>query len=226
MTRHRLAIYDLDKTITRAPTYTPFLVHAALNHAPWRLVLLPLAGLAGLGFKLGLRTRGQVKEAAHRLMLGERLPAREAETLARTFADRVIAHGVHPQAIRRIEADRAAGFRIVIATASYAFYARAIAEKLGIEDVIGTRTARYVDASILPRIEGENCYGPAKLAMIRDWLAHQGIAREDAFIRFYSDHASDAPCLDFADEPFAVNAHAALAKLARVRGWPMLDWRD
>ncbi|MDQ2762943.1 MAG: HAD-IB family hydrolase, partial [Pseudomonadota bacterium] len=73
-------------------------------------------------------------------------------------------------------------------------------------------------------IAGENCYGPAKLRMIEDWMAGQGIARTDAEIRFYSDHVSDAPTLAWADEAFAVNPHAPLRALALVKGWTVLDW--
>jgi hypothetical protein len=35
------AIYDMDRTVTRRATYTPFLMHCALRRAPWRLLLLP-----------------------------------------------------------------------------------------------------------------------------------------------------------------------------------------
>ena len=35
------AIYDMDRTVTRHATYTPFLLHCALRRAPWRLLLLP-----------------------------------------------------------------------------------------------------------------------------------------------------------------------------------------
>ena len=37
-----LAIYDLDRTVTRRATYTPFLLHCAVRRAPWRLLLLPV----------------------------------------------------------------------------------------------------------------------------------------------------------------------------------------
>ena len=37
-----LAIYDMDRTVTRRATYTPFLLHCALRRAPWRLVFLPI----------------------------------------------------------------------------------------------------------------------------------------------------------------------------------------
>ena len=36
-----LAIYDMDKTITRVSTYVPFLMHAMRKRAPWRALLLP-----------------------------------------------------------------------------------------------------------------------------------------------------------------------------------------
>jgi phosphoserine phosphatase len=42
-------------------------------------------------------------------------------------------------------------------------------------------------------------------------------------VRFYSDHASDAPVFEWADEPVAVNPHAKLAKLAATRGWTVED---
>ena len=38
---HRLAIYDMDRTVTFSGTYTGFLIHVARAMAPWRLILLP-----------------------------------------------------------------------------------------------------------------------------------------------------------------------------------------
>jgi phosphoserine phosphatase len=57
-------------------------------------------------------------------------------------------------------------------------------------------------------------------------MAGQEIDRHSVRIRFYSDHASDAPVLEWADEPFAVNAHDKLRRLALQRGWPIVDWDD
>ena len=38
----RAAIYDLDRTVLRTPTFTLFLLWAAWREAPWRLLLLPV----------------------------------------------------------------------------------------------------------------------------------------------------------------------------------------
>ena len=220
-----LAIYDMDKTITHMPTWTPFLLHTArTSGAPWRLALVPFAGVAALGYVGRLISRGRLKYVMQRMMLGKRLSPAQERRSAEAFADRVVRDGVFASARARIEADRAAGYRLVMATASYRFYVEAIAQRLGFDAVIGTESVRDANGNLLAGIDGENCYGPAKLRMIEAWMAREGIARTDAHVRFYSDHVSDAPTFDWADEPFAVNAHGPLRLLAKAKGWPMPDW--
>ena len=136
-----------------------------------------------------------------------------------------MATGVLDAARGRIAADKAAGYRLVMATASYAFYARAIAARLGFDDVIATESEHDPAGALTSRIAGENVYGAAKLRAVEAWMGRAGLARDDCSVRFYSDHVSDAPVLEWADEPFAVNAHGPLRALARARGWPVLDWR-
>jgi len=159
-----------------------------------------------------------------RMMLGKTLTPAQERRAAEAFADRVMRDGVFAAALRQIETDRAAGYRLVMATASYRFYVESIAERLGFDAVIGTESLRDANGHLLAGIDGENCYGPAKLAMIERWMAREGIARHDAHVRFYSDHVSDAPTFAWADEPFAVNAHGPLRLLAKAKGWPMPDW--
>lgn len=219
----RIAIYDLDRTITRAPTWTPFLLDAVLRHAPWRLALVPVVlGAAGLK-ALGLIHRDRLKQVMHRAALGTLTPAR-AERLAAGWLGRFGPAQIRGKARARIAADRAEGYRIVIATAAYRFYAEAIAREIGADALIATATALDPHGRLLPRIDGGNCYGPAKRAMIESWLAAEGIDRAAAHIRFYSDHVSDVPSFDWADEAIAVNPHAALRRVAAARGWPIVDW--
>ncbi|MDO7843112.1 HAD family hydrolase [Sphingomonas immobilis] len=220
---HRFAIYDLDKTITYAPTWTSFLLLASRLIAPWRLLLLPVLGAVTIGYALKLVGRGRLKELAHALLIGPRVPVAKLEAVAALFAEGVVPGETYAGARARIAADRAEGYEVLIATASYALYVRAIAERLGVGTVIGT-LAEVRDGYVLARISGENCYGPAKLRMIEAWLAGQGIARGEATVRFYSDHVSDAPTLAWADEAFAVNAHAPLREMAKARGWAVVDW--
>ncbi len=221
----RIAIYDMDKTITRRPTFTPFLLHAARTRNPARLLLLPFVGLTVAAYALRLIDRGRLKELNHALLIGPAIPPAEAKALAESFAEETRRDNILPRAAARVLADKAEGYTPVLATASYEFYSGAIARSLGFEHVIGTLTTTDTSGALLARIAGENCYGPGKLRMIGAWMAREGLRREDCTIRFYSDHVSDAPVFDWADEAYATNAHAPLTKLARERGWQVLDWR-
>ncbi|MES2337335.1 MAG: HAD-IB family hydrolase [Pseudomonadota bacterium] len=220
----RLAIYDLDRTITSVPTWTPFLIHAAVTRAPWRLLLAPVVIAAMLAYRVGRIDRRTLKQGMHRLLVGP-LPPDQAAAVAQSFADRFVVRHIYPAARQRIAADRAAGYRIVIATAAHRFYASRIAAALGIDDVVATEAAIDAHGRVSSRITGANCYGPDKLAMIQAWMAGEGLARDTTHVRFYSDHATDAPTFDWADEAIAVNPHARLRRLAAARGWPILEWR-
>lgn len=221
---HELAIYDMDRTITRNATYTPFLLHAARRLAPWRLLLVPVLLGAMLAYVLKRIDRGRLKEIAHRLMIGASVSSVDLARVAESFADRTIAHNLRGGALRQLAEDRAAGRRLVLATASYRLYASAIAERLGMDDVIATGSIIGLDARVAARIDGENCYGPAKLRMIHAWLETHGLLRPGIEVRFYSDHVSDAPVLDWADHAFAVNPSPKLRRLAAERRWPILIW--
>lgn len=219
-----LAIYDLDRTITRRPTYTLFLIHCALRRQQWRLALLPLVAIAMLSYLIGLIDRGKLKELCQSLLIGRRIHAAQLQPLAQSFADATVASNIRPGARLAIERDRGQGRRLVLATASYRLYASEIATRLGFDDVIATGSVIGLDERVHARIEGENAYGEAKMRMIAQWVDKSGLTGKHGHVRFYSDHASDAPAFEWADEAVAVNPHAKLARLAAKRGWAVEDW--
>ena len=220
----KLAIYDMDRTITYRGTYTPFLLHVARNMAPWRLVLAPLVPFAMLAYVLKFISRKQLKEFNQRLMIGPHVLREKLEPHIESFADMVMRGNVRAGALERIAQDRKDGCRLIMATASYRLYVEAIARRLGFDDVIATDHLGQDMDYVRAKIAGDNCYDVAKLTMIREWMVREGVDRDQAYIRAYSDHVSDEPMLIFADEPYAANPHPPLAKLAEEKGWPRLDW--
>jgi HAD superfamily phosphoserine phosphatase-like hydrolase len=220
----RLAIYDMDRTITARPTFTPFLIHAALTLNPLRLLLAPAVVVAILLYTAKVISRATLKETMQGLLLGRSIdPARLARVVG-SFAEKTALKNIRKGAPERIASDKAEGYHLILATASYRLYADAIGTRMGFDDVIATNTLVGLDTRIMAKIDGENCYGPAKLRMVTAWMKNMGVAREDAHIRFYSDHVSDAPVLAWADEAFAVNAHGPLVKLARNMKWTIVNW--
>ncbi len=219
LTRQPLALYDMDRTITRRGTLAAFLAFVLARRQGWRALMLPLVGVAALGYAGGLLTRGRLKEISLTLLIGARYDAGELARISADYAGHVLAANARSAALSQIAADRAAGYRVVLATASVHLYVDAIAQRLGIDDVIAT--------ALEPgraRLAGPNCYGTDKRALIDAWMAREGLAAERAHIRAYSDHVSDAPMLELADEPFAVSPSPALRSEAAVRGWPVLEW--
>ena len=223
---HRVAMYDMDRTITRSGTYSGFLIHVARRRQQWRLLFLPLVGLAGVAYSLRLIDRSRLKAINLRLLVGKRFRRAEIAPLAESYADKVVARGLHPAALDQIAVDREAGYRLLLATASFHLYVDAIARRLGIDDVLATRLDEPDGADhIHARLAGDNCYGDAKFARISDWLAANDITRDAAHVRAYSDHVSDHPMLRFADEAVATTPSRGLKKLAPTMGWQVVDWR-
>lgn len=219
-----LAIYDMDRTVTRHATYTPFLLHCASRRQQWRLLFVPFVALAMLGYVLKLYDRARLKEMCHFLLLGSKVHPRDLQPLVQSFADATVANNIRPGARQAIARDKSQGRRVVLATASYRLYASAIADRLGFDDVIATGSIIGLDERVHARIEGQNCYGEEKMRMIADWVDKSGLTGAHGHVRFYSDHASDAPAFEWSDEPVAVNPHDRLRRLASQRGWAIEDW--
>lgn len=220
-----LSIFDLDHTLTRNGSWSPFLLFAARRRAPWRLVFAPLVVGLMAACKGHLLSRKQLKQAMHRLMLGSTADIERLTDLVSAYAEQSLARNIYPQALANIAAEHAAGRRVVIASAAHLFYLEPIAERLGVADVVGT-ASRWNGRYLTPRIAGEHCYGADKRRMLEDWLFDQDITRADAHIRFFSGDLSDLPIFEWADEAVAVNPSRRLLELALRRGWTVYDWRQ
>jgi HAD superfamily phosphoserine phosphatase-like hydrolase len=168
--------------------------------------------------------RSRLKEINHSLMLGGLVHPSDLRPLVESFAEKTVRTNIRPGARAAIERDKAEGRRLVLATASYRLYAEAIGQRLGFDDVVATGTVIGLNEEWAAKIEGENCYGPAKKRMLDIWLDAEGLAGHHGHVRFYSDHVSDAPVFDWADEAVAVNPHGRLRQLATARGWRVEDW--
>lgn len=215
----RIAIFDLDRTVTRSGTYTPFLLGCgpALGRSGLAMVLATLPALGAYG--LGLATRAELKAAMLGCSIAGRLRAEVAAWAGRFAAGWLGAH-IRPGARAAVARHKAAGDRLVLATASFDFYARLFTAALGFDDLIATRSAWEGDV-LRAAVGGENCYGPAKLAAVRAY-----VERLDPKPRVvaYSDHHADFELLRWADEGVAVNPTRTLRRLARIHGLAVADW--
>ncbi len=210
-----VALFDLDRTITRAGTYTPFLLHCK-GMRP-RALAKALASAAR--YKLGRMTRAALKARMLEVSIAGASRA-EVAAWAETFVGSWLETQVRPGAKAAIARHRAAGDKIVMATASFDFYAQVFAARLGFDDTIATASVWDDKDTLCAAVAGENCYGPAKVAMVKSYLAANPASR----ITAYSDHHTDFEFLRMADEGVAVNPNAKLRKLALAHGLAVVDW--
>lgn len=209
----KVAIYDLDKTLVREATFTPFLAFAARSLAPIRLALLPVWVLLMIGYKIGLYSRTRLKIMGMRLMIGKRDVA-ELRNVGRAFAKAHVERAGWLKGVTSmLREDQNSGARVAIATAAFEFYAQAFAEMLDVETLIATRWDGQ-------GIAGGNCYGDTKRHRVEDWL---GVPAGEVQMRFVSDSFADQPLLDLAADPVFVTRSARKRARAEANGWRVID---
>ncbi len=146
----------------------------------------------------------------------------EVDYIAGPFVEEVIEPLIHSDAMRCVARHRAAGERILIISATPSFLVRAIAARLGIEDVLGT-DLELQHGSYSGRISGIPTAREGKIQRLAQWLEEQDETLAGA--HFYSDSRNDLPLLCHVEHPHAVNPDAALRTHAERQGWEILDWR-
>lgn len=210
-------IFDMDRTITRQPTWTRFLIFANRARPVFWLFLLRILA-QGAAYKLGFASRDSVKVVSLRAL--SHLSRSQLETIAADFIAREVKTGLRPGAVAAIRWHVARGDRLIIASASVDLYVDLLARALGFQEVIATRLDWSENGSVPPpRLLGKNCYGDAKMERIAD----HGLSR---FQYAYSDHVSDLDMLLMAENGIAVNPSSGLRQAAQKRGLRIVDFES
>ncbi len=211
------AIFDLDRTITRAPTWTWFLIHVN-GKRPLFIGQIALIVLRMIAYKLRLVPRTSIKAAGVRTLAGH--SRAELQAKADAFVADILATGLRPGAVAAIKAHKARGDRLVLVSAAVDVVAEPLARALGFDDVICTRLTWPVGASG-PVLDGANCYGAEKLRRLAELQAEQPFS---APTYAYSDHVSDLELLTGADQGVAVNPSSRLRRAAPTHGLEIVDF--
>lgn len=213
------AIFDLDRTITRLPTWTPFLFYVN-GLRPAFLVRILLLALHMIGYKLKLASRDSVKARGIRTLAGFDRATLQAKADA-FVADR-LAHGLRPGASAAISFHRQRGDRLILVTAAVDMIAEPLGRALGFDEIIATRMSWDAGAGVpVPVLHGANCYGAEKLRRIDEIRALRPFHGP---IFAYSDHVSDLELLCQADHGIAVNPSSGLRRAAPTCGIEIVDF--
>lgn len=197
----RIAVFDLDGTLTRVDTFLPFLVTFAFKRRmAWRIVVIPFVVLAYL---LKLLRDHQAKQLLMRFFLGGQTRDqidRHASEFSRTWVGRRL----HPLCVERLRHHQEQGDRVVIVSASPDVYVPEVARLLGVEETVCTRV-KWDNDRCLGTIDGKNCKREAKIEMLVEYLGED--AAPEHMIS-YGDSRSDLPLLRWVREGYLIGKYS------------------
>jgi phosphatidylglycerophosphatase C len=215
----RLAVFDLDGTITRHDTLAPYALGFVVRKRPWRLPALLLVLPALLGHAIGLVDRGGLKAAFIRAALGG-CRRKDLERWTATFVDRLQADGLFSQAIEAIQAHARAGDHLILLSASTDLYVPAIGAALGFQEAICTGL-RWDGEALVGTLTTPNRRGEEKARCVAALLARYPGVPSVA----YGNAASDIAHLKLVENGVLVNGSAAARREAVRAGITCTEWR-
>jgi HAD superfamily hydrolase (TIGR01490 family) len=214
-----VAFFDLDRTVLCANSGSLWVRRElALGHISRWQALQASAWLAR--YHLGLAAMEDAVTRAITHLKG--LPEAALRLRSETFYETEVRLLVRPGAREAIAAHRAKGHRLALLTSSMSYLAERVQQELAFDASLSNRFE--VDAAGLytGRTVGAVCFGAGKLSHAQAYARAQGV--ELSACTFYTDSYSDLPVLTAVGTPVAVNPDRRLAREARRRGWPILDW--
>lgn len=208
-----VAYFDLDHTLIAGYSATALVLERVRGGSLHRM----LASLGALlGYGIGRTDYYALLSAFVRDLTGE--SERALRELGERAFQRRIQSWIYPQARTLIDIHRRLGHHIVIVTSATRFQSAPVARELAVDALLCTEL-EVVSDLVSGKVQ-QFCFGPGKLSAA-EVVAHRRQTDLDRAY-FYSDSADDLPLLEAVRHPVVVNPRAAMARLARTRGWPCL----
>ena len=218
MSAGRLALFDLDGTITRRDTFAPWVLGLLRRH-PGRWWRAPALLLHLLLYALRIHDRGSLKGAVmHTLFAGM-----HRETVAawsREFAHLAATELAFPEALEAIRTHRADGEELILLSASPDTYVPLIGEALGFSRTICSEV-RWKDDLLDGRLIGANRRGPEKSRVLEALRAERPGRR----VIGYGNSPPDLDHLLRCEEAVYVNAGPGLRRRLVLPKLRYVHWR-
>jgi len=214
------AFFDLDRTLLRRSSA---LALAPAFRAAGLISRRQLATAAAWQLLFALRGAGHdaVKRAAEDgLSVLRGYTPEELRSLVAGQMERVLKPLVYAESLDLVELHRSRGEPVYIVSATLQEIVEHIADDLGLDGAVGS-TCEIVDGLYTGRTL-RAAHGPGKAQATRELAASEGIDLSSSTA--YSDSHTDVPFLEAVGHPVATNPDRALRRIARERGWQVVDF--
>jgi len=215
------AFFDLDKTVIARASMAAFGHHFYRGGLISRSTVVRALASQLVYLHLGASEQKLARIRESVLDLTRGWDQREVSRIVREALDDVVEPIIYAEALELLEQHRASGRKTYLVSASPEEIVQPLAEYLGVDGAIASRAVVDLDG----RYTGEMAfyaYGQFKAEAIRDLALFEDIDLSSSYA--YSDSYTDVPMLEAVGHPAAVNPDRVLARLARDRGWEILQF--
>jgi fatty acyl-CoA reductase len=217
------AFFDLDGTLVKSTIVHYYMFFRQQRMSPtWRRIWTNLFWMKCVVYLIMDQVdRSRLNVIFYRNYRG--LRADETRAQARACCEQVLMPRLYREARKAVEAQRAAGRRLVLLTGSLDFVVAPFAEALGFDEVIAARLAEAA-GRFTGGLEGSPIGDDVKADRARAWADAHGASLADCHA--FGDSIADLPLLAAVGHPHAINPDRRLTAIAQARGWPIERWTE
>ena len=197
----KLAIFDIDYTITKKETLMEFFKYAVKQDIR-NIRFLPRALFSGLMYLLKVYNEKEVKE--HFLKFIDKINEKDLAILVKKFYEEKLSTILYKDALNMMKKLKKEGYDIYLISASPEFYINEFYAIDEVDKIIGCRFS-FKDGIFTRTMDGENCKGEEKVKRLKKFLEDENIDVDFKESYMFSDSLSDEPLLRLVGKPYLIN---------------------
>ena len=216
----RLALFDLDGTLTRSDTEKEWVRLLAERG------LMDPDPFAEFERQYHAGTLDMQAYYAWYLQPFMQLPVGQLDELRDELVHKRMLPSIDANAKRWLADEKDRGARTLLVSASNAYLVVPIGDALGFDKSYGTEFARDAEGRFTGGLGGPSCYQQGKVDVVTRDLEPFGGWDAVTFSRAWSDSHNDLPMLEACTEKFVVHPDPTLAANAKKGGWTFVEFSD
>ena len=197
----KLAIFDIDYTITKKETLMEFYKYS-LEEDIKNIRFLPRALYSGLMYGIGIYDERRVKECFLKFI--DNIEEEKLQELVKRFYKNRLSKILYKDAVDMMYKLKKEGYDIYLISASPEFYIKEFYNIDVVDKVIGTRF-EFKEGKFIRKMLGNNCKGEEKVKRLKEVLSKENIKVDFKNSYMFSDSLSDKPLLDLVGKPYLIN---------------------
>ena len=197
----KLAIFDIDYTITRKETLMEFFKYLVSKDIK-NIKFLPRALYSGLMYSIKVYDERRVKECFLKFI--DNIDEKDLAKLTKSFYDERLSSILYKDAVDMIKKLKNEGYMVILISASPEFYIKEFYAIKEVDLIIGTKFA-FEGGKFVRKMDGNNCKGEETVKRLNEVLKEKNIKADFKNSYMFSDSLSDKPLLDLVGNPYLIN---------------------